>query len=74
MTLRVVRELVREHDLLLVLVERREEHRVPEDDAARRPDAVGVRVRLLGVRADLLDAKRDVADAELGAVLVGGRE
>ena len=45
------------------------QHRVPEDDAPRRPEAVRVRVRLLGVRADLLDADRDVADAELRLVL-----
>ncbi len=71
MALRVVGELVREHGLLLGLVERGEEHRVPEDDAARRPEAVRVRVRLVGVRAHLLDAHRDVSDAELGAVLAG---
>ena len=65
--LRVVRELVREHDLLLVLGERLEQHRVPEDDAARRPDAVRVRVRLLGVVAHLLDPDRDVADARARA-------
>ena len=67
--LRVVRELVREHDLLLVLGERVEQHRVPEDDAARRPDPERVRVRLVGVVAHLLDADRDVSDAELRSIL-----
>ena len=67
-SLRVVRELVREDDLLLVLRERREEHRVPEDDPPRRPDPEGVGVRLVGVLADLLDPKRNVPEAELRLV------
>ena len=65
MPLRVVRELVGEHDLLLALGERLEEHRVPEDDPARRPEPVRVGVRLVGVVADLLDPDRDVTDPEL---------
>ena len=73
--LRVVRELVRENDLLLALVERLEEHRVPEDDPAAARGRRRTRVRLLGgVGADLLDADRDVAHAELGPVLVGRGE
>ncbi len=68
-SLRVVRELVREHDLLLVLRERIPEDRVPEDDTPRRPQPERVGVRLIGVGADLLDAERDVAYAELRPVL-----
>ena len=63
--LRVVAELVRKDDVLLVLRERRAEERVPEDDAPGGPDPEGVGVRLVGVVADLLDAKRDVPEAEL---------
>ena len=74
MVLRVVRELVREDDLLLPLVERLLEERVPEDDAARRAHAVCVGVRELGVLADLLDPRRDVGQAELALEAVGGLE
>ena len=72
--LRVVPQLVREDDLLLVLRERREEHRVPEDDTPRRPDPEGVGVRLVGVLAHLLDPKRNVSEAELGLVHARGLE
>ena len=56
-SLRVVRQLVRENRLLLFPVERILENRVPEDDPPGRAEAVRVRVGLVGVLGDLLDVR-----------------
>ncbi len=72
MPARVVRDLVREHDLLGPVGETAVEQCVPDDDPPGRAEPGRVGICVARVAAHLLDPERDLVDSLLSLVLAAG--